>query len=101
METKIKSMILILIAVLAVAVGIIFFAMPKKNIEQAAVAPSATPSPSAVAPSPTPEAVVTESLGGEIYNKSQNPTENSIPQTNPFETKTNPFKDAYVNPFAK
>lgn len=97
METKIKLMIVILIVV--VAAGIIFFALPKKNVEQTAVFPTAVPS--LPTPSPEPGAVATESLGGEIFEKSQNPMENNVPQVNPFEAKTNPFKSSYTNPFAE
>lgn len=40
-----------------------------------------------------------QSLGQDIYNKTvKNPSE-SIPQTNPFEQKTNPFQNLKTNPF--
>ena len=38
------------------------------------------------------------SLGSQIFQKTQNPLEDKIPQTNPF-TKINPFKGVYQNPF--
>lgn len=40
-----------------------------------------------------------ETFGGQIFEQAQNPVENQIPETNPFEVKTNPFEDIYVNPF--
>lgn len=94
METKVKLMIPVLIAV--VAAGIIFFVMPKNTNDRAQVVPSTTPSSSAI-----PQEIASKSLGEEIFEKSQNPMENKIPQTNPFEAKTNPFRDAYINPFAE
>lgn len=39
-----------------------------------------------------------EGLGGEIYEKVQNPGE-KLPQVNPFEAQTNPFQEAKTNPF--
>lgn len=45
-------------------------------------------------------------LGAQIFEKTQNPTKDKFPEsnpftvdTNPFSVKTNPFKDAYKNPF--
>jgi hypothetical protein len=41
-----------------------------------------------------------ESLGGQIYERSQNPLSGEIPPTNPFEVKeTNPLSNIYKNPF--
>lgn len=45
--------------------------------------------------------------GGDIFEKAKNPVKGSIPETNPFkpntnpfaESKTNPFKGVYKNPF--
>ncbi|MBI2011069.1 MAG: hypothetical protein HYS89_02500 [Candidatus Colwellbacteria bacterium] len=40
------------------------------------------------------------SLGGQIFEQTQNPLKNKLPPTNPFEkTETNPLKDVYQNPF--
>ena len=38
------------------------------------------------------------SLGTQIFEKTQNPIQDKIPQTNPF-SKVNPFKGVYKNPF--
>ncbi|MBI2644185.1 MAG: hypothetical protein HYW95_01595 [Candidatus Wildermuthbacteria bacterium] len=59
------------------------------------------------APAASPQAPA-RGLGSEIYQQVQNPGE-KIPETNPFdaktnpfgEAKTNPFKDTYTNPFEK
>ncbi|MDO8470846.1 MAG: hypothetical protein Q7S63_02605 [bacterium] len=37
-------------------------------------------------------------LGGELYEQSQNPAE-QLPDTNPFQVKTNPLDQAKTNPF--
>ncbi|MBI4039280.1 hypothetical protein HY388_00440 [Candidatus Daviesbacteria bacterium] len=37
-------------------------------------------------------------LGSQIFEKTQNPVQDKIPETNPF-TKVNPFKGVYKNPF--
>lgn len=40
------------------------------------------------------------SLGAQIFEKTQNPLEDKIPETNPLAaTKSNPFKNIYPNPF--
>lgn len=53
------------------------------------------------APAPPSETPVTrsESLGGQIIEKAQNPVQDNIPEINPFQTQVNPFEDLYVNPF--
>lgn len=47
---------------------------------------------------PLNKKTVTTSLGEQIYNKTQNPLEDKLPETNPF-AKINPFKGVYKNPF--
>lgn len=46
------------------------------------------------------------SIGAQIFDQVQNPTDNKFPETNPFAVNTNPFsahtnplKDVYKNPF--
>lgn len=39
------------------------------------------------------------SIGGEIFEKAQNPLKDELPQTNPFKAETNPFKETETNPF--
>lgn len=48
--------------------------------------------------SPTGPAISPVDVGKDITNKIVNP---SLPQTNPFGARTNPFKNAYKNPFLK
>lgn len=59
---------------------------------------------------PPPGEVRAGGLGAQLYDKSQNPIVDKLPETNPFaeretnpfeETKTNPLKDVYKNPFAQ
>ena len=41
-----------------------------------------------------------EGLGAQIYQQTQNPAKEAVPETNPIKSvKTNPFKDEYTNPF--
>jgi len=39
------------------------------------------------------------SLGGQIFNKVQNPLQGKMPEVDAFQAETNPFKDIYPNPF--
>ena len=47
------------------------------------------------------ENITAPSLGETIYDKVENVSNpaSSMPQTNPFETKSNPYSDSYKNPF--
>lgn len=38
-------------------------------------------------------------LGGQLYESVNNPVENKVPETNPFNAETNPLKGVYKNPF--
>ena len=38
-------------------------------------------------------------LGGQIFDKTQNPLEGQVPDTNPFKEQRNPFDVIYENPF--
>lgn len=40
----------------------------------------------------------TSNIGEKIYEKTQNPLKDKLPETNPFD-KANPFKGIYKNPF--
>lgn len=40
-----------------------------------------------------------QGIGGEIFEKAQNPLKDELPQTNPFKAETNPFKNTETNPF--
>ncbi len=46
------------------------------------------------------EKISTEgAFGAEVFERSQNPVSEALPQTNPFEKNINPLKDVYQNPF--
>jgi hypothetical protein len=56
-----------------------------------------------------PEQVTPTGLGAELFEKGRNPLRGELPEVNPFnaetnpfeETKTNPLKDVYKNPFGQ
>lgn len=53
-----------------------------------------------IAKNPLSQKGQSASLGGQIFNKAQNPISGKIPETNPLgATKINPFKNIYPNPF--
>ncbi|OGZ05785.1 MAG: hypothetical protein A2942_00815 [Candidatus Lloydbacteria bacterium RIFCSPLOWO2_01_FULL_50_20] len=39
------------------------------------------------------------SLGGQIFDKTQNPLEGQVPDANPFKNQKNPLDSIYQNPF--
>ncbi len=41
----------------------------------------------------------TPTLGGEIFDKTQNRLEGQVPDTNPFKDQKNPLDSIYKNPF--
>lgn len=49
-------------------------------------------------PAPPAETPV-EAIGGDLFEKAQNPLKDELPQTNPFKAETNPFKNTETNPF--
>lgn len=51
-------------------------------------------------PEPAPPAETpAQAIGGELFEKAQNPLKDELPQTNPFKAETNPFKNTETNPF--
>ena len=78
------------VVVLAAIGAVVYFATQKE------------PAPAPVVEQPKAgEDIESPSLGGTIYDKveeTSNPASN-MPQTNPFETKSNPYSDSYQNPF--
>lgn len=85
MNKKTLFAVILAILVIVIVVGLVIF--KKRPARQGAL-----PLPS---PSATP---VTPDVGNEI-SKVKNPTE-ALPQTNPFGSATNPFKNTYKNPFS-
>ncbi|MDO8676663.1 MAG: hypothetical protein Q7K16_03395 [Candidatus Azambacteria bacterium] len=41
----------------------------------------------------------TPTLGGQIFEKTQNPLEGQVPDANPFKDQKNPLDTIYQNPF--
>ncbi|MDP3973765.1 MAG: hypothetical protein Q8P92_02945 [Candidatus Daviesbacteria bacterium] len=72
---------LILLIILLVLAGVVFFLISKGIVKN----PLQNSSPNS-------------SLGAQIFEKTQNPIQDKIPETNPF-AKVNPFKGVYKNPF--
>lgn len=72
---------LILLIILLVLAGVVFFLISKGTIKN-----------------PLQKSSPNSNLGSQIFDKTQNPLEDKIPETNPF-AKLNPFKGVYKNPF--
>ena len=86
--------IVIIVSILVIVAGVGFWYWQKKGAK--AIFPQ-TSIPEAENLSP---AEVKESLGGQIFEQTQNPLKGKLPPTNPFEeTETNPLKNVYQNPF--
>ena len=82
-----KSLIIIgVVIILLVAGGVGFWYFRGGEI------PSLTPEPDG-----SPEEAPT--LGSEIFDKTQNPLEGQVPDTNPFKDQKNPLDTIYKNPF--
>lgn len=56
-------------------------------------------SPAPVSPTQINQKTADISLGSQILTKTQNPVRDKLPETNPFQTETNPLKVKYLNPF--
>ncbi|QQG45175.1 MAG: hypothetical protein HYW89_04220 [Candidatus Sungiibacteriota bacterium] len=76
MEFKSKSIILVSIVVVVVIAAAGFWYWSQKK--------SAVPE--------EPAAEVKDGLGAEVFKKSNNPLSNELPETNPFNVDTNPFR---------
>jgi len=92
-ENKSRTIVIAAVVTLVIAVGIGFWYWQKKGglgIDQQATSLAEKLSP----------AEVKGSLGGQIFEQTQNPLKGKLPPTNPFEkTETNPLKNVYQNPF--
>ena len=51
------------------------------------------------APSSQTKETLAPTLGGAIFEKTQNPLKDKLPEINPFESQKNPFDAIYQNPF--
>jgi len=68
---------IIAVLVVAVAAGVLIYQRTQQAVEQKQA-----------------EAASSASLGGDIYESSQNPVKDKLPETNPFEgAKINPFAE--------
>ena len=76
-----SKIVLIIILILALLGGVAYFLISSGKLSN-----------------PLNKNTQTTSLGGQIYNQTQNPLKDKIPETNPF-SKVNPFKGVYKNPF--
>ena len=77
MSNKPKTIIIAMIVVLAIAAGVGFWFWSKS--EQAQEGSS--------------------TLGGQIFDKTQNQLQGQVPDANPFKDQKNPFDAIYKNPF--
>lgn len=94
MKNKLSISIIIVVIIILLAAGIWYWQSKK-------VSPQAPVSSTVYSQEKT-----TGGLGGNIYEKSQNPISDKLPETNPFGgnvnpfgSQTNPYKDTYKNPF--
>lgn len=97
MKNKLSIPIIIVVIVILLAAG--FWYWSHRNVQKPG---SGAPAPSGV----YSQEKTTGGLGGNIFEKSQNPISDKLPQTNPFGgnvnpfgSQTNPYKDTYKNPF--
>ena len=89
---KIKFIIiLVIVAVAAVALYLYFSATKNPVVPNTYTAPTAT----VPTTTSTPQAPSTQTLGGQIYDKSSNPIQGKVPTVNPV---TNPVQGLYKNP---
>ena len=89
-------------------VGLISVLLVYRNKQAAQPATSpALPAVTSSAAEVTTTTATTSVSGSQLYDQAHNPLKGSVPQTNPFKTKTNPFtatktnplKGIYTNPF--
>ena len=73
---------LILLITLLVLAGVVFFLISKGIIKN-----------------PLQKSPTNANLGGQIFEKTQNPLQGKMPEVDAFQAETNPFKDIYPNPF--
>ena len=83
-----KPKFIAIIVLIFLAAGLVFWKIQidKKNYRPEVFSPKTETPP--------------ESLGSELYEKTQNPVQDAVPETNPFkETGSNPLEESYKNPF--
>lgn len=87
-----KILIIIIAAIIAISAGIGGFFVWKKYFKKASEMQLQQEGKKVEEEKP-------ESLGEQIYQQTQNPIE-KLPQSNPYETKTNPFEETKTNPYS-
>ncbi len=75
------NIVLISLIILLILAGGVFFLISKGIVKN-----------------PLQKSSPNSSLGSQIFEKTKNPIQDKIPETNPF-AKVNPFKGVYKNPF--
>lgn len=84
-----NSKLVIIIAVVVVAIAaVVAFVMLRGG----------QPTPSDVSTPATTQPTIT-ALEANLFEHSQNPVKDALPEANPFAAKTNPFENVYKNPF--
>ena len=85
-----KTIIVVLVVAVAIILAIIFWpkssTAPVNELNGGGTASAGSPG---------------SSLGGQVYGAVNPDTAQAVPETNPFKTEVNPYKDAYQNPFAQ
>ena len=92
MNPKVKiAIVAVVVASAVIGIGLYVFLGRKKGVEL-----------------PPTREIHAGGIGVQLYEKSQNPISDKLPETNPFggqlnpfEQPTNPYKDAYKNPFGQ
>jgi hypothetical protein len=85
------------IVALIIVIAVVAYALYTQQQVADQMPVAETPGTPVVPPPPPPPAVApSESLGGSLYEKSQNPLEDKLPDQSPV---ANPINDAYKNPF--
>ncbi len=87
-----KTKIILSLAIIAILLGGFFYwqSLQTKKLLQA---PAANVKPS-------PAAGASQSLGAQVYEQSQNPVKDQVPENNAFKNSSaNPVSQSYKNPF--
>jgi len=80
-----KLVFTIVVIVILLAGGVVFWYWSQKRAEVSKTSVEMPAETSA-------ETQVKDGLGAKVFNKTNNPLFNKLPETNPFQVKTNPFK---------
>jgi len=84
------------IVALIIVIAVVAYALRSQRQVAEQMPVAETPGTEVAPPPPPPAVAPSESLGGSLYEKSQNPIEDKLPEQSPV---ANPINDAYKNPF--